>query len=154
MVNHWENIDLNSYEKHMSLDTVAQLPLLNKIMKSQLDYKVNSVAIWGIAGGNGLEHASCNNFDFIYGIDINQKYLEVVGDKYSTLDCLYLEKLDLCDLSVDLPSVELVIANLLVEYIGLDNFIKQIDKNSPEYVSCIIQKDNSNGVCFRFYLFK
>jgi len=144
LTNPWENIDLNIYEKHMSLNTVGQLPLLNKIMKSQLNYSVHSVAIWGIAGGNGLEHISCNNFDFIHGIDINQKYLDVIKDKYSNLTCLHLEKLDLYDLSIDLPSVDLVIANLLIEYIGLDNFIKQIAKNSPKYLSCVIQKNNVN----------
>lgn len=145
MVNPWENVDLSIYEKHMRLDSIAQLPLLNKIMKSQFDYKVNSVAIWGIAGGNGLEYVSCNNFDFIYGIDINQKYLETVKERYSNLKCLYLEKIDLCDLSADLPVVEFVIANLLIEFIGLDNFIKQIDKNSPKYISCVIQRTTSNN---------
>jgi len=144
LTNPWENIDLNIYEKHMGLDTVGQLQLLNKIMKSQLDYKVSSVAIWGITGGNGLEHISCNDFDSVYGIDINQKYLDEAKNRYSNLDCLYLEKLDLNDLTTDLPSVELVIANLLIEYIGLDNFIKQIAKNSPKYLSSIIQKDGAN----------
>ena len=128
----------------MSLDTIAQLPLLNKIMRSQLDYKVNSLAIWGIAGGNGLEHISCDDFETIYGIDINQKYLEEVKNRYSNLSCLFLEKFDLNDLSIDLPFVELVIANLLIEYIGLDNFIEQIAKNSPKYLSCTIQRNHSS----------
>jgi hypothetical protein len=144
LTNPWEEIDLAIYEKHMSLATVNQLGVLNKIMKSQLDYDVNSVAIWGIAGGNGLEHISCNNFTSVYGIDINQNYLKVAKERFSHLKCLYLEKFDLVDLSITLPSVDLVIANLLLEYIGLDNFIKQIDKNSPKYLSCLIQNDNGN----------
>jgi len=142
--NPWEKINLDIYEKHMQLDNINQLQVLNKITKHQLDYLVDSVAIWGIAGGNGLEHVSCNNFDSVYGIDINQNYLKVVKKRFSDLKCLYLEKFDLCDLSIDLPAVKLVIANLLIEYIGLDNFIKQIDKNSPKFLSCVIQKDNEN----------
>lgn len=46
MINPWENIDLAIYEKHMNQDVTRQLPLLNKIMKSQIKYNVDSIAIW------------------------------------------------------------------------------------------------------------
>ena len=38
-----------------------------------------------------------------------------------------------------LPKTELVIANLLIEYIGYSVFQKVIRQTEPEYVSCVIQ---------------
>ena len=57
MNNPWEEICLDDYEKHMSLDSVRQLQVMNMIMKEQFEaYPVENVMILGIAGGNGLEH--------------------------------------------------------------------------------------------------
>ena len=144
-MNPWEKLDLEIYESHMELATVSQLQLLNKIMKSQFyTYKIDSVGIWGVAGGNGLEHISCNSFNLVQGIDINQKYLEIAKKRYLKLDCLSLKKLDLNDVTISLDKVDLIIANLLIEYIGLDTFITQLSRNSPKYVSCVIQEDNAS----------
>ena len=37
MNNPWEEIKLDDYEKHMSLDSVKQLQTMNKMMKEQLE---------------------------------------------------------------------------------------------------------------------
>ena len=37
MNNPWEEIKLDDYEKHMSLDSVKQLQTINKMMKEQFD---------------------------------------------------------------------------------------------------------------------
>ena len=72
MKNPWEEIPLTDYENHMKLDSVMQLQAMNEMMKGQFDsYDVSSVAIFGIAGGNGLEHIEKDRFKRIYGIDIN-----------------------------------------------------------------------------------
>ena len=73
MNNPWKDIDLNSYEAHMSLESVHQLQAMNQMMKKQFsDYDVESIMILGIAGGNGLEHIDCKRIKCVYGIDINQ----------------------------------------------------------------------------------
>ncbi len=55
MNNPWEEIKLDDYEKHMSLDSVKQLQTMNKMMKDQLDaYPVTMAMILGIAGGKIL----------------------------------------------------------------------------------------------------
>ncbi len=52
----WEEIDLKTYETHMSSANVFQLQTLNKITEQQLaDYAPATVAILGSAGGNGLD---------------------------------------------------------------------------------------------------
>ena len=54
MTNPWEEISLDDYEKHMSLDTVRQLQAMNSIMQEQFAaYPVETAAVLGIAGGNG-----------------------------------------------------------------------------------------------------
>ena len=143
MSNPWEKMSLEDYENHMKLESVQQLQKLNEIIKSQIcKYKILTVAILGIAGGNGLEHIDTSQIKTVYGIDINQNYLDVCKEKYRYLkDCLILKKLDLSNISNDLPMADIIIANLFIEYIGIDMFIKQLSKKLPTYVSCVIQKN-------------
>ena len=69
--NPWEEISLETYEKHMSLDSVKQLQALNSIMKKQFaEYPVETAMILGVAGGNGLEHIDGEKYKTVYGIDI------------------------------------------------------------------------------------
>ena len=143
MKNPWEEIPLSDYENHMKLDSVMQLQVLNEMMKDQFDaYSVSSVMILGIAGGNGLEHIQKGKFEKVFGIDVNSSYLKEVIRRYPDLDGL-LECLciDLADETDKLPKADMVIANLLIEYIGYECFQKTIQHVNPKYVSCIIQID-------------
>lgn len=141
MKNPWEDISLTDYENHMKLDSVKQLQALNAMMKDQFDtYAVSQVMILGIAGGNGLEHIRKDKFEKVYGIDINSSYLEAAIRRHPNL-CGILECLciDLLDEVNKLPKADMVIANLLIEYIGYECFQKVIRHVNPQYVSCIIQ---------------
>lgn len=141
MSNPWEEISLSDYENHMSLESVNQLQTMNSIMKKQFsDYPVKTAMVLGIAGGNGLEHVSSDKFEKVYGVDINEGYLKTVEERYKglagILECL---SIDLITEPEKLPHAELVIANLLIEYIGYEAFQKAVQKIDPEYVSCVIQ---------------
>ena len=46
---------------------------------------------------------------------------------------------DLSDDALQLPHAHLLIANLLIEYIGYECFQKVITKVQPQHLSCIIQ---------------
>ncbi|MBP0980810.1 MAG: methyltransferase type 11, partial [Oscillospiraceae bacterium] len=46
---------------------------------------------------------------------------------------------DLLDENLRLPHADLVVANLLIEYIGYEVFGRVIEKVSPAYISCAIQ---------------
>ncbi|MDE7431720.1 MAG: methyltransferase type 11 [Lachnospiraceae bacterium] len=141
MANPWEEISLSDYENHMKLDSVMQLQNMNQMMKGQFNaYPVSSVMILGIAGGNGLEHIDRNKFQKIYGIDINEEYLKAVKERYTDiLDILECIQLNLIEETNKLPKAELLVANLLIEYIGYDCFQKTVEQVQPKYVSCIIQ---------------
>lgn len=140
-MNPWEEISLDDYERHMSLDSVKQLQAMNELMKIQLEtYPVTTAAVFGIAGGNGLEHVDQKKYKRIYGIDINEEYLSAVRERYSYLrDILECRRIDLAYDSDALPNVELVIANLFIEYVGYEVFKRAVIKSGARYVSCIIQ---------------
>ena len=141
MSNPWEEISLDDYEKHMSLDSVKQLQTMNRIMEDQFEaYPVSTAMVLGVAGGNGLEHIRQDKYRTVYGVDINGDYLRAVSKRYAVLsNVLKCLKIDLIHDADQLPEAQLLIANLLIEYIGYDVFRKVVCKVNPEYVSCVIQ---------------
>ena len=156
MNNPWEEISLDDYENHMSLDSVKQLQEMNSIMKEQFEaYPTDTAMILGIAGGNGLEHVDCDKYRKVYGVDINEGYLKAVTQRYKkltgVLECL---KLDLINEAEKLPRTGLLIANLLIEYIGYPAFQRAVKQTGAEYVSCVIQinTDTKNWVSDSPYL--
>jgi hypothetical protein len=141
MPNPWEEISLDDYEKHMSLDSVRQLQAMNSIMQEQFNtYPAETAMVLGIAGGNGLEHVRPEKFRKVYGVDINADYLRAVSERYTELsgilECLHI---DLVNEVEKLPQAQLLIANLLIEYIGYGAFQRAVLQTAPEYVSCVIQ---------------
>ena len=139
--NPWEEISLDDYENHMSLDSVKQLHTMNSMMKEQFgDYPVNSAMVLGVAGGNGLEHVDKAKYQTVYGVDINEEYLRTVAERYASLSgVLKCIKADLINESDKLPHADMIIANLLIEYIGYDVFKKAVKTVDPQFVSCVIQ---------------
>ena len=140
-MNPWNEIKLDDYENHMSLDSVNQLQTMNAMMKEQFEaYPVETSMVLGVAGGNGLEHVSKDKYKTVYGVDINEEYLCEVDKRYpqlqGVLKCL---KIDLINEADKLPEAQLVIANLLIEYIGYPAIQKAVQKIDPVYVSCVIQ---------------
>lgn len=141
MSNPWESISLSDYENHMSLETVMQLQTLNNMMDVQLKaYPAASVMILGVAGGNGLEHINTKKYSAVYAVDVNPEYLQEVRKRYSYLDgLLKCICIDLINERDRLPQADLVIADLLIEYIGYECFQSVIKQVRPKYVSCGIQ---------------
>ncbi len=144
MANPWKEVSLSDYERHMALDSVYQLQTLDQIMLKQFtEYPIKSVVILGIAGGNGLGNLeNLSGIDDIYGIDINEEYLKASKERYPLIEKRYHTVL--ADINEDcsmLPKVDLVIANLFIEYIGYNNFAKAVEVMAPEHVSCVIQID-------------
>lgn len=154
--NPWETISLSDYENHMSLDSVRQLQTMDSLMKQQFEaYPVQTAMVLGVAGGNGLRHVSCDKFAKVYGVDINAEYLEQTQRRYpqlsGVLECVQLDLIYECE---KLPRAQLVIANLLIEYIGYEAFKKALVQISPKFVSCVIQinTDTKNWVSDSPYL--
>ena len=140
MRNPWEEIRLEDYENHMQLESVYQLQAMNAMMRQQFAAcPAKTVMILGVAGGNGLEHLDPGAWGRVYGVDINRDYLAACKGRYPGLgDVLETVCADLT-VQPELPHAELLIANLLVEYIGYDHFRQVVSRVEPQYVSCGIQ---------------
>ncbi|WP_341349468.1 hypothetical protein [Ruminococcus flavefaciens] len=73
-------------------------------------------------------------------MDINADYLRAVSQRYTelsgVLECL---QIDLINGAEKLPQAQLLIANLLIEYIGYGAFQRAVLQTAPQYVSCVIQ---------------
>jgi len=149
MSNPWEEIDLTIYEKHMSSAEVYQLQLLNEITREQLmDNEQTYVAILGVAGGNGLDNIDISRTKKVYAVDINKNYLNLCRERYEFMgDTLELLCMDLTGDEAVLPFTNLLICNLIVEYIGEGKFVAAIERNKSnvEVISCVIQKNNNNS---------
>ena len=155
MKNPWEEISLDDYENHMGLDSVRQLQAMNALMKEQFEaYPVHTAMVLGVAGGNGIEHVRPEKYRAVYCVDINEEYLQAVQERYAGQPAVQCLRADLTEEADRLPDAELVIANLLIEYIGYPAFISVIRKVNPEYVSCVIQinTDEKNWVSDSPYL--
>lgn len=105
----------------MTSAEVQQLTVLSDLFSEAIHLRSPlSIAILGIAGGNGLEHIDTNVTKRIVGIDLNPLYLDAVRQRHVHLTGLELRCLDLAEQTIDLASVQLVHAALVFEHAGLD----------------------------------
>jgi hypothetical protein len=119
MSNPWLTIPLTDYEGHMRSAAVQQLDVLSDLFAEAVTAcSPTSVAILGIAGGNGLDRIDGSVTRRIVGIDVNQLYLDAVRQRYSHLLPLELHCIDLEEQVVELEPVRLVHAALVLEHAG------------------------------------
>lgn len=84
MSNPWLTVPLADYEGHMNSANVQQLDALSELFARALAYcRPSSVAVLGIAGGNGLERIDLDTTKRILGFDINASYLDEVRQRYA-----------------------------------------------------------------------
>lgn len=119
--NPWLAVPLSEYEQHMNSSEVQQLSVLSDLFAEAMGRcRPSSVAVLGIAGGNGLNHIDGRTTTRVVGMDINPQYLEVVRARYSHLPGLELHCADLSEKRVELEPVQLVHAALIFEHAGTD----------------------------------
>jgi hypothetical protein len=121
----WLSVPLRDYEAHMNSEAVAQLAPLSALFAEALDStKPKSVAILGVAGGNGLECVDPTVTRHIDAIDINPEYLAAVRERHATLPGLELHCLDLAEQHAAMPPCDLVHAALIFEHAGVDQCLE------------------------------
>lgn len=117
----WLNVPLTDYEGHMLSPEVAQLDVLALLFREVLDYcRPPSVAILGIAGGNGVDQIDPNVTRRIAGVDVNPDYLAAVRRRFPALNDIELHRADLAQQVVIMPPVALVHAALIFEHAGVE----------------------------------
>lgn len=99
---------------------VQQLAALRDLFQRALDWsRPESLAVLGVAGGNGLDRIDCSLTKRIVGVDINQQYLDHVRQRFGHLDGLELSCADLGGRGFHLKPVTLAHAALIFEHTGL-----------------------------------
>ena len=144
----WRTIDLDLYERHMNDAQVGQLQQLHDITREQLAaaYPCRAVGLLGIAGGNGLDLVDPATTDAVFGYDINADYLLACESRHR--DRLGA-RLHLVEATIDrclrIEPVDLLVANLIIEYVGVEEFAAFIATNSPRmgHLSCVIQRNDT-----------
>jgi hypothetical protein len=131
MSNPWLNIPLADYEGHMTSAEVQQLGALSDLFAEAIAFRhPASVAVLGVAGGNGLERIDSKMTARVVGLDVNQLYLDAVRRRYSHVTGLELHCIDLAEQVIELQPVQLVHAALVFEHAGvgrcLDNAVSLV----------------------------
>src|SRR4051812_14645236 len=108
----------------MSDAQVGQLQRLHDITREQLAaYPSRAIGVLGIAGGNGLDLIDPQTTHAVYGYDINPDYLAACGARYRDG---FGDRLHLIEAAIDgslrIERVGLLIANLIIEYVGTEEF--------------------------------
>jgi len=121
MSNPWLAVPLSDYEGHMNSPEVQQLSALADLFAEALARcRPVSVAILGIAGGNGLDRIDSGVTKRIVGLDCNPTYLDAVQARYPFLPGLDLHCVDLAGSIDDLAPVQMVHVALVFEHAGTD----------------------------------
>ncbi len=118
MPSQWRNVPLEDYEGHM--DAAGQLAVLRDLFTVALRaVRPASVAVLGIAGGNGLECIDSGVTQRVAGIDLLPSYLDAVRERHGSLPGLELYCADLSSDTLRLEPVRLVHAALVFEHAGV-----------------------------------
>ena len=131
MPNPWLSVPLAEYEEHMGSSEVAQLGALSDLLAEVLARcRPPSLALLGIAGGNGLNRIEAGVTRRVVGVDVNPQYLAAVRERFCDLPGLELHCADLAEQTMAIAPVQLVYAALLFEHAGtgrcLDNALSLV----------------------------
>lgn len=119
--NPWLTVPLEDYEGHMDSPGVRQLAVLATLFARVLTLlRPRSVAVLGVAGGNGLNHIDPAVSQRVVGVDVHPDYLAEVGRRYPAPFPLELHCLNLATQRVDFAPVQLVHAALIFEHAGAE----------------------------------
>src|SRR5687768_17647282 len=95
-MNPWLALPLEDYEGHMGSAGANQLAALADLFGEALvRLRPRSVAVLGVAGGNGLQHVDGTLTTRVVGIDLNPAYLAATRARFPDLSGLELHCLDL-----------------------------------------------------------
>ena len=154
--NPWLAINPGDYDAHMSHPAVMQTQALEQIIREQFaliaaeERSTATAAILGITNGNGLRYS---DFGRVIGVDINQSFLDECAARYPDLHGSFVPLcIDLiaqwCEAASALSGADLIIANLLIEHIGLDHFVRIVEAlaQARVLVSCVIQVNPDGSI--------
>src|SRR5436190_15631869 len=120
----WLEIPIGDYEAHMALPSVGQAQLLGTaLQRTVTQFQPRSLAVFGVAGGNGLELVARAMVRRVVALDFNPDYLALCTRRHATSFDQFEPVLH--DLSQGPPAiapVECIFAGLVLEYLCVELF--------------------------------
>jgi len=120
----WLEIPITEYEAHMALPSVGQTQLLGTALQRIVtQFQPRSLAVLGVAGGNGLELVDPAIVRRVVALDFNSDYLALCTHRHATSFDQFEPVLH--DLSQGPPliaPVECIFAGLVLEYLCIELF--------------------------------
>ena len=120
----WLEIPIGDYEAHMALPSVGQAQLLGTaLQRTVTQFQPRSLAVFGVAGGNGLELVERAMVRRVVALDFNPDYLVRCTGRYAESFAQFEPVLH--DLSQGPPlitPVECIFAGLVLEYLCVESF--------------------------------
>jgi hypothetical protein len=120
----WLEIPIADYEAHMALPSVGQAQLLSAALQRTVSqFQPRSLAVFGVAGGNGLEFVERAIVRRVVALDFNPDYLALCSRRYAASFARFEPVLH--DLSQGPPvitPVECIFAGLVLEYLCVESF--------------------------------
>jgi hypothetical protein len=120
----WLEIPITDYEAHMALPSVGQAQLLGTALQHTIvRFQPRSLAVFGVAGGNGLELVERAIVRRVVALDFNPDYLALCTRRHATSFDQFEPVLH--DLSQGPPAiapVECIFAGLVLEYLCVELF--------------------------------
>jgi hypothetical protein len=120
----WLEIPIADYEAHMALPSVGQAQLLSDALQRTVsEFRPRSLAVLGVAGGNGLESLDRATVRRVVALDFNPDYLARCSQRYASSFSVFEPVLH--DLSQGPPAftpVDCIFAGLVLEYLRVESF--------------------------------
>ena len=147
--NVWKTIPLEDYELHMQHETVGQLQVLSNLTKEYLEKLSPEIVMFlGVAGGTGLEPIDNKVTSRVFGIDINQNYLDETRKRFRhQIPNLNLVNINIATRTTEqITQANLIWAALIFEYVETDTCFEFINSNIRENGYLVVTIQENNGV--------
>src|SRR5215813_11300375 len=81
----WLEIPIVDYEAHMALPSIGQAQLLaTALQRTVAEFQPRSLAVLGVAGGNGLELVERAIVRRVVALDFNPDYLAICSQRFAS----------------------------------------------------------------------
>lgn len=140
-MNPWLAIPLADYEQHMAMPDIAQAQLLGDQLQRLVEvHRPQSLAVLGVAGGNGLERLNASIVKRVVAVDVNPTYVGSCQQRHAArFECF--EPL-VHDLTHGMPAIEpvdMVFAGLVLEYLPQEQWTRVLtERLTPEGIASVV----------------
>lgn len=149
----WQLYNKGYYDRDESLVNKSKNTQLSEIINQQIQlYPISTLTILNIENGIELKKIDDHKIKMIVGIDSSEENLRNCKKEYIRLkEQLKLIKVDTKYTQIEnVFHTEMLIANLIIEDIGVASFMHLLKLINPKYVSCLVYNQEHGKTGLRY----